>query len=218
MVSDWSFKISRKEMVGKKTYLFIKRFFDILCSFLGIILLSPVFLILALVVKCDSKGPVFFAHGRLGYKGKIIQVYKFRTMVLNAEELINELPEEQKKEFQKNFKLKNDPRITKVGKFLRKTSLDELPQLLNIFKGDLSIVGPRPIVEKEKQLYGNFGDKLLTVKPGLTGYWQINGRSDTTYEERVELDREYVKRRSLRLDFLIILKTFVEVFKGRGAE
>ncbi|SHK11196.1 Sugar transferase involved in LPS biosynthesis (colanic, teichoic acid) [Hathewaya proteolytica DSM 3090] len=199
-------------------YYFVKRLVDIVGSIVGILLLSPVFFILAIIVKLDSKGPVFFAHKRLGYRGKIIKVYKFRTMVQDAEDLIEKLPEDQKEEFKKNFKLEDDPRITKIGGFLRKTSLDELPQLLNILKGDLTIVGPRPIVEKEIELYGKYGHKLLSVKPGLTGYWQVNGRSDTTYEQRVQLDMEYIDRRNLLLDFTIILKTFVEVFRGRGAK
>lgn len=198
-------------------YFFIKRVVDIIGSLIGIIILSPVFLILGVLVKLDSKGPVFFAHKRLGYHGELIKIYKFRTMVTNAEKLLDELSPEQKEEFSKNFKLENDPRITKMGNILRKTSLDELPQLLNILKGDLTIVGPRPIIEKEIELYEKHGKKLLTVKPGLTGYWQVNGRSDTTYEERVQLDMYYIDNRSLGLDIKIIFKTFSEVFKKHGA-
>lgn len=198
-------------------YFFIKRVIDIIGSLVGIVLLSPVFLILGILVKLDSKGPVFFAHKRLGYHGELIKIYKFRTMVTNAEKLLDELSPEQKEEFSKNFKLENDPRITKIGNLLRKTSLDELPQLLNILKGDLTIVGPRPIIEKEIELYGKYGKKLLTVKPGLTGYWQVNGRSDTTYEERVQLDMYYIDHRSIGLDIKIIFKTFSEVFKKHGA-
>lgn len=199
-------------------YFFFKRAIDIIGSIVGLIILSPLFLILAIVVKMDSKGPVFFAHKRLGYNGKIIKIFKFRTMVTDAEAMIDKLPLEKKEEFKKNFKLEDDPRITKVGKFLRKTSLDELPQLVNILKGDLTIVGPRPIVKKEIELYGKYGSKLLSVKPGLTGYWQVNGRSDTTYEERVQLDMTYIDERCLLLDIKIILKTFIEVFRGRGAK
>lgn len=212
-------EIEKIKIYHKKSciYFFIKRVVDIIGSLIGIIILSPVFLILSILVKLGSKGPVFFAHKRLGYHGELIKIYKFRTMVTNAEKLLDELSPEQKEEFSKNFKLENDPRITKIGNILRKTSLDELPQLLNILKGDLTIVGPRPIIEKEIELYGKYGKKLLTVKPGLTGYWQVNGRSDTTYEERVQLDMYYIDHRSLGLDIKIIFKTFSEVFKKRGA-
>lgn len=212
-------QVSVKEEVCEKSFMynFLKRTMDIVGAVCGLILLSPVFLVLSLIVKIDSKGPVFFGHKRLGYKGKIIKVYKFRSMVTNAEELLNNLSEEQKKEFEQNFKLENDPRVTKIGDFLRRTSLDELPQLVNILKGELSIVGPRPIVEKEIELYGQYGKKLLTVKPGLTGNWQANGRSDTTYEERVQLDMDYIDNRTIWMDIMIILKTFVVVFKREGA-
>lgn len=205
------------EVKDKVIYNFLKRIMDIVGSLVGLVVLSPLFLILFILVKMDSKGPVFFSHARLGYKGKIIKIYKFRSMVINAEELLNNLTPEQKEEFEKNFKLENDPRITKMGHILRKTSLDELPQLLNILKGELSIVGPRPIVEKEIELYGQYGAKLLMVKPGLTGNWQANGRSDTTYEERVQLDMDYIDNRSIWMDIKIIFKTFIAVFKGEGA-
>lgn len=201
----------------KPIYDFIKRVIDIFGAIVGLILLSPVFIIISILIKLDSRGPVIFGHRRLGYKGKIIKVYKFRSMVTNAEELIENLPEEQKLEFYENFKLENDPRITRMGKFLRETSLDELPQLFNILIGNLTLVGPRPIVEKEIKKYGEYGEKLLLVKPGLTGYWQVNGRSNTTYEERVQLDMDYIDKRSLGLDILILLKTFGVVFEKEGA-
>jgi len=210
-----SLSINVKE--EKNVYKILKRTVDIIGSLLGLILLSPIFLILSIVVKADSPGPIFFAHKRLGYNGDLIRIYKFRTMVINAEELLNNLSPEQKEEFAKNFKLENDPRITKVGNFLRKSSLDELPQLLNILKGELSIVGPRPIVEKELKNYGIYGEKLLSVKPGLTGNWQANGRSDTTYEERVEMDMQYIDNRSIFMDIKIIFKTFSAVIKKQGA-
>lgn len=201
----------------KPVYDFFKRIFDIVCSLVALIILSPVFLIMAILVKTTSEGPVFFAHKRVGKNGKEIKIYKFRSMVTNAEELIKQFTPEQKAEYEKNFKLENDPRITKVGKFMRKTSLDELPQLLNILKGDISIVGPRPIMEVETEIYGNYRDMLLSVKPGLTGFWAANGRSDTTYTRRRAMEIYYVKNRSLWLDIKIIFKTFVSVFKGEGA-
>ncbi|WP_304032280.1 sugar transferase [Ruminococcus bromii] len=201
----------------KPVYDFFKRIFDIVCSLVALIILSPVFLIMAILVKTTSEGPAFFAHKRVGKNGKEIKIYKFRSMVTNAEELIKQFTPEQKAEYEKNFKLENDPRITKVGKFMRKTSLDELPQLLNILKGDISIVGPRPVTEVETEIYGNYRDMLLSVKPGLTGFWAANGRSDTTYTRRRAMEIYYVKNRSLWLDIKIIFKTFVSVFKGEGA-
>ena len=179
--------------LSKKIYGGVKRTFDFFISLIGIIILSPLFLIIMLAIKIDSKGPCFFIHKRIGKNGKTIGVYKFRSMVVNAEELLKKLTPEQEKEFRENFKMENDFRITKVGKILRKTSLDELPQLLNILKGDMSLVGPRPVINDELEKYGEYKDKFLSVTPGLTGYWQANGRSNTTYEERVQMDMYYMQ-------------------------
>ena len=211
-------KVTSKYVANKPVYDFVKRFADIICSAIAIILLSPFFIIISIAIKATSKGPVIFVHKRVGKNGKKIGIYKFRSMVINAEELIEKFTPEQKEEFKKNFKLKNDPRITKIGKFLRKTSLDELPQLFNILKGDLSIVGPRPIMEVETKIYGKYKDMLLSVKPGLTGFWAANGRSDTSYKRRRAMEIYYVKNRSLLFDIKIILKTAVSVFKGEGAK
>lgn len=201
----------------KPIYDFVKRVFDIVWSLIGLIVLSPVFIILSILVKTSSEGPVFFAHKRVGKGGKTIKIYKFRSMVTNAEELIKQFTPEQKAEYEKNFKLENDPRITKVGNFMRKTSLDELPQLINILKGDISIVGPRPVMDVETQIYGNYRNMLLSVKPGLTGFWAANGRSHTTYTRRRAMEIYYVKNRSVLLDLKIIFKTFISVFKREGA-
>ena len=198
-------------------YLFVKRVTDILGALIGLILLSPIFLIVAIAIKLDSKGPIIFGHTRKGLGGKDIKVYKFRTMYENSKEIYDNFTEEQKQEFYKNFKLDNDPRITKIGDFLRRSSIDELPQLINILNGSMSIVGPRPIVEKEIALYGEYAPKLFSVVPGLTGYWQANGRSDTTYQERIKMDMYYIDNRSLGLDLKIIFKTFSSVIKGEGA-
>ena len=211
-------KVTSKYVANKPVYDFVKRFADIICSAIAIILLSPFFIIISIAIKATSKGPVIFVHKRVGKNGKKIGIYKFRSMVINAEELIEIFTPEQKEEFKKNFKLENDPRITKIGKFLRKTSLDELPQLFNILKGDLSIVGPRPIMEVETKIYGKYKDMLLSVKPGLTGFWAANGRSDTSYKRRRAMEIYYVKNRSLLFDIKIILKTAVSVFKGEGAK
>ena len=207
-------KISNKSFL---VYNFFKRSFDIISASIGILFLLPLFIVLAILVKLDSKGPIFFSHKRIGKNGKIIGIYKFRSIVSNSEEIFKNFTEEQKKEFEKNFKLDDDPRITKIGGFLRKTSLDELPQLLNIIKGDMSVVGPRPIVRAEVEKYGVCADKLFSVKPGLTGFWQANGRSDTTYEERVQMDMYYIDNRSFLLDIRIILKTVISVIRKEGA-
>ena len=211
-------KYSIKKNKSKSIYRFVKRCFDVICSIIAITFFSPLFMLIAILVKLDSKGSVFFAHERLGKDGKIIKVYKFRTMVTNAQQILNDMPVDMKMEFEENFKFENDPRITKLGKFLRESSLDELPQLMNIIKGNMSIVGPRPIVVKEKQKYGNKADKLLSIKPGLTGNWQVSGRSDTTYEERIQFDMDYIDTRCFFRDIVIILKTVGVVFKRVGAK
>ena len=203
--------------IRKKIYKVVKRIADIIGGIIGLILLSPVFLILAICIKIDSKGPVIFAHKRIGKNGKEFNMYKFRSMYENAEEMIENFNEEQKIEWQENFKLDNDPRITKVGRLLRKTSLDELPQIVNIIKGDLSIIGPRPIVDEELKKYGDNKEKFLSITPGLTGYWQANGRSNTTYEERMQMELYYIDNQSLLLDIKIFFKTIVSVIKKEGA-
>lgn len=199
------------------TYLTLKRLFDIVLSVLGIIILSPVFIIISIIIKATSPGPVFFKHKRIGYLGEDLEIYKFRSMVIDADNFDKYFTPQQKKIFKDNFKLEDDPRITKIGKFLRKTSLDELPQLFNILKGQMSIVGPRPIVTDEIKKYGIYANTYFSVKPGLTGLWQVCGRSATTYEKRVLLDARYVHSLSLLNDLKIILKTFVVVITEKGA-
>ena len=200
-----------------RLYSIIKKIMDLILSLIGLILLIPVFLILAILVKLDSKGPVFYAHTRKGKNRSDIKIYKFRTMYSNSDEIFESFSDEQKEEYYKNFKLDNDPRVTKVGDFLRRTSLDEIPQLINVLKGDLSLVGPRPIVEKEICKYGQYADKLFSVIPGITGYWQSHGRSDTSYEERIEMDMYYIDNRSILLDIKIMFKTVISVIKKEGA-
>lgn len=207
--------VNTKKKYG--AYNFLKRIFDVVSASVLLVLLSPIFLVITIWVKLDSKGPAFFSHKRVGYKGEEIGIYKFRTMVSNAKEVFDNFTPEQKAEFAKNFKLDNDPRITKIGNFLRKSSLDELPQLINIIKGDMSVVGPRPVVTDELDKYGEYAEKFLSVKPGLTGFWQANGRSDTTYEERVQMDMYYIDNRSFWFDIKIIFKTIISVIKKEGA-
>ena len=203
-------------------YNFIKRTIDAIGALIGIIILIPATIIIYLARKIlkEDKGPLFYEQLRYGKNGKVFRLYKFRSMCIGADKKLKEYlenNEEARKEFQKTHKLQNDPRITKIGNFLRKTSLDELPQMINILKGDMSFVGPRPVVEKEVEEYGENKEKFLSVKPGLTGYWQVNGRSNTTYEERMEMELYYVDNCSLWLDIKIFFKTFIAVFKKEGA-
>lgn len=207
----------KKKKMNKIVYNVVKRVLDIVFSLLGMVILSPFFLLISIIIKLNSKGPVFFVHSRIGEKGKPIGIYKFRTMVENAEDLIKNFTPEQKEEFERCYKLENDPRVTKIGNFLRKTSLDELPQILNILKGELSIIGPRPIIQAELDKYGDNKEKFLSVRPGLTGYWAANGRSDTTYEERMEMELYYVDNMSFILDIKIFFKTILAVIKKEGA-
>ena len=210
-------RVKNNEKIKNKPYIYVKRGIDVILSTIALVVLSPLFLILAILIKLDSKGPVFFLHTRIGKNGKNIKIYKFRTMVTNAEELIKEFTPEQMKEYKENYKLTNDPRITKIGKFLRKTSLDELPQLINIIKGDLSIIGPRPVVKDELEKYEENIAKFLSVTPGLTGNWAANGRNNTTYEERMRLELEYVDNISLKTDIKIFFQTIFAVIKKEGA-
>jgi len=198
-------------------YKYMKRIIDIIIASVGLIVLSPLFLIIAILIKIESPGPVFFGHKRIGKNRKEFKLWKFRSMVTNAEDLIKNFTPEQMKEFKENFKLKNDPRITKVGKFLRKTSLDELPQLINIIKGDLSIIGPRPVIGEELEKYRNNTEKFLSVTPGLTGYWAANGRSNTSYEQRMQMELFYIDNMCLKMDIKVFLKTIISVVKKEGA-
>lgn len=205
----------------KPIFFFIKRCIDIILSLLGLIILSPVFLLIAILIKKEDHGNVFYKHKRIGHMNKDIYIYKFRSMTnkyKTFDEFYQTLSDEQKQEWDENFKLENDPRITKIGKFIRKTSLDELPQIINILKGDMSIIGPRPVVNDEIEKYGNQKAKFLSVKPGLTGYWAANGRSATTYEDRIKLELYYIDHCSLLLDIKIFFKTILTVLKKEGAK
>lgn len=188
------------------TYLILKRLFDIIAALVGIIILSPVLLITIAAIRMDSIGPILFFQERHGFKGKIFKMYKFRSMVVNAEQLLNDL--ESKNEVSGHmFKIKNDPRITRVGRIIRKTSIDELPQLFNVLKGDMSIVGPRPPIPREVVKYDAWQTLRLSVKPGLTGLWQVSGRNDIGFEEMVRLDLKYIRERGFWYDLKLIFKT-----------
>lgn len=201
-------------------YLGVKRAVDIILSLTGLIILSPIFLVISILVNADDGGSPFYGHERIGKNGKKIKVFKFRSMKKDAGNIENLLTPEQLVQYKTEFKIDNDPRITKVGNFLRKTSLDELPQLLNILKGDISIIGPRPIVEKETKIYGDDIAKLLSVKPGLTGYWQAYARNNATYEsgERQKMEMYYVDHFGFWMDIKIFFKTIVSVIHQEGAK
>ena len=198
-----------------------KRVFDISFAIIAILITFPLFIIIAFLVKLDG-GPIFFRHKRVGRGGKEFYLIKFRTMVPDAQQRLKKILEENedlKKEWEENFKLKNDPRITKIGFFLRKTSLDELPQFFNVLKGDMSIVGPRPVTKEElEKFYGDYIEVYEKVRPGITGYWQVESRSHVeNYRERVEQDIWYIRNCSFLLDIKIILKTILIIFTGKGA-
>mgnify|MGYP004661978213 FL=1 len=197
-------------------YEVIKRIIDIVASFTGLILLSPLILIVSMLIKLESKGEVIFKQKRVGLNGKEFYMYKFRSMVINAEELKEQL-ESQNEMSGPMFKIKDDPRITKVGKFIRKTSIDELPQLINVIKGDMSLVGPRPSLPKEVEKFEQWMMERLEVKPGLTCIWQISGRNNIDFEDWMKLDIKYVRERSLVLDFKLIFKTIFVLFGDKNA-
>lgn len=203
-------------VVARPLYEFCKRGLDLGGSFVLLVIFSPLFLALAVGVKLSSPGPILFRQKRLGRGGKTFWCYKFRTMVEDAESLLAQC-RELRARFDENYKLTEDPRITRLGSVLRRTSLDELPQLWNVFRGDMSLIGPRPIVEPELSKYGPNGRRLLEVKPGLGGLWQVSGRSNTTYAERILMDMAYVERRSFWLDVKLLIATAVVVIRGRGA-
>ena len=198
----------------------IKTIFDYVLTITGTIVISPILIVIALWIYKDSPGPVIFKHRRIGKNGKEFNCYKFRSMCVDAKEKLEQLLKtnpEAKAEWEKDFKLKNDPRITKSGAFLRKTSLDELPQIFNVLKGEMSLVGPRPIIKDEMERYGEYIDDYLMVKPGITGMWQVSGRSDTGYKERVQLDSWYVRNWSVWLDVMLLWRTMKIVVQRKGA-
>lgn len=199
-----------------------KRLFDILFSLSVLILFAPVYLLLAFLIALSSSGPIFYVQERVGKNRKKFYCLKFRTMVENADDILLEIMENSphlRQEFEDNFKLKKDPRITWIGRFLRMTSLDEFPQFWNVLKGDMSVVGPRPLVEEELPRYGRHINKILTIRPGITGLWQVSGRNDIPYPRRVQIDLYYANDKNLWMDMWILFKTIgVVIFpKNNGA-
>lgn len=209
--------IEKNEIDSKRIYFFIKRTFDIFGSAIGLIVLSPIFLVVGIMIKKeDSGGPIFFSQDKVGKNGIIFKMYKFRSMCVDAEEKLASLLEKNEVDGAM-FKMKNDPRITKVGKFIRKTSIDELPQLFNVLKGEMSLVGPRPPLIREVEKYTNYDKQRLYVKPGCTGLWQVSGRNHVGFDEMVDLDISYIKSMGIIQDIKIILKTFLVVLRPNGA-
>lgn len=201
----------------KPIYDFFKRIFDVFGSFVLIILLSWLLLIIGILVKCTSKGPMIYKSKRVGKNGKEFTFYKFRSMRVGAEQELESLLS-QNEMGGITFKMKNDPRITKFGKFLRKTSLDELPQLFNILNGSMSFVGQRPALPREVEQYNKYQKQRLLVKQGLTCIWQCSGRSNTAFDEQIEMDLTYIKKRGFFFDIWLLIKTFFAVLFGKGAE
>jgi exopolysaccharide biosynthesis polyprenyl glycosylphosphotransferase len=209
-------KLAIWDLTVRMSY-FIKRGSDLLFSFTLIVILSPVYLFTAILIKLDSSGPVIFKQTRVGKNGRHFDFYKFRSMRIDAEKIKQELVQENESEDGVIFKMKKDPRITRVGRFIRKFSVDELPQLFNVLVGDMSLVGPRPPLPSEVAEYTLEERKRLHITPGITCIWQVSGRSDIPFKQQVELDKEYIKSRSLWKDILILLKTIPAVLTGKGA-
>ena len=199
----------------------IKTAFDYILTLVGAVFISPLFFYIAYRIKKEDPGPVFFAHTRIGKDGKPFPCYKFRSMVVNSQEMLQKYLVKNpaaREEWERDFKLKDDPRVTPIGKFLRSTSLDELPQIFNVLRGEMSLVGPRPVIQEElDKYYGETAKLYCTVKPGITGLWQVSGRSDIGYDERVALDATYIKYRSMWGDIVILWKTIGVVLMKKGA-
>lgn len=208
-------------MKKKYFYKFVKRTFDIICSLIGVILLLPLTIIVKLcyIFTGDFK-PIIYTQDRIGKDGKHFSLFKYRSMVWDADEKLKEVLKDPKlkKEYQKYKKLEHDPRVTKVGKFLRRISLDEFPQFLNVFAGHMSLIGPRPYLPSEKKFMGKYYDEIIKCKPGITGLWQVNGRSDTTFYERLVIEKQYIEEYGLWLDIKIFFKTFSAVIARKGAK
>jgi len=213
----WEGQVDAKYQQSRHIYRSIKRIFDLVASFIGLILLSPLFLVVAIAIKVeDPEGPIFYSQTRLGKRQEPFEMYKFRSMVLDADKLKNKLLDKNEVEGAM-FKMKNDPRVTKVGKIIRKYSIDELPQLLNVLTGEMSLVGPRPPLPNEVKKYSSYDKQRLTVKPGCTGLWQISGRNDVGFEEMVRLDLDYINHRTAGYDVFILIKTIGVFLFPNGA-
>jgi undecaprenyl-phosphate galactose phosphotransferase len=218
---EQAFALEIQNNLAKPLNVFIKQCFDFIVGSLFVLLLFFPIVIISILIRLDSPGPAIFSQYRIGRKGRLFRCYKFRTMFKDAEEKLQDLlgnNENMRKEWEQSWKIKDDPRITKVGKFLRKTSLDELPQLINVLRGEMSIVGPRPVIQEEiDKYYRDSAELCFSMPPGITGLWQVSGRSNTNYDYRIALDSWYVRNWNLWLDFVILFKTVKVVVKREGA-
>ena len=209
-------------MIHKKIYLMFKRLSDIIFGLIGTIIVIPLAIIIKVIsLVCGDTESIFFKQERIGKNGKLFKMYKFRSMVVNADKVLFDLldnNEELREEYALNKKLKNDPRITRIGKILRKTSLDEIPQFINVLKGDMSLIGNRPYLPREKKDMGKYYKDIIKSKPGITGYWQTSGRENSTFKQRLKLESFYSNNMNLIMDVKIFFKTFGAVFHGHGAE
>lgn len=213
---------TKSQYVSNIIYQGIKRCFDIICSLIGCLFLLPIIGLVKIAYLLDGdKEKIIFTQNRIGLNGKEFKFYKFRSMVPNADEILFETLKKDKKlreEYDRNKKLENDPRITRVGQFIRKTSIDELPQLINILKGDMAVIGNRPYLPREKEDMGEYYDEVIKTKPGLTGYWQVSGRSNTTFQDRLRLEKFYSNNCNLKMDIKIFFKTFGVVLLKKGSK
>lgn len=220
MMEEQAVVLRVQNNLARKSNRIIKRIFDIVVTICGGVFILPFMLFIAVIIYLDSEGPIIYKQKRIGQNGKEFNFYKFRSMVKNADTILEEYlntHESEKIEWQKNFKLKNDPRVTKIGRIIRKTSIDELPQLWNVLIGDMSLVGPRPLLPNEVERYNSYIEDYKLVLPGLTGVWQVSGRSDTTFEQRVIMDSWYIHNWSIWIDIVYLLKTVLAVVKSKGA-
>ncbi len=216
MVENKKVLIDEQAQNQRYVYRFFKRMLDIIASVIGLIVLSPVFLIVSLAIKAEDRGPIFYSQVRLGKGQRPFKMYKFRSMIVDADKKLEKLLKQNEVEGAM-FKMKEDPRITRVGRFTRKHSLDELPQLLNVLAGDMSLVGPRPPLEREVADYSEHDKQRLIVKPGCTGLWQVTARNDVDFSGMVDLDLQYIEKSGLMFDVIILFKTIGIVFKPNGA-
>ena len=211
MTENIDIELNQEKVNGQYGYRILKRSFDIIASAIGLVVLRPVFLAVAIAIKCDDGGPVFYDQIRIGKNGKKFKMYKFRSMRVIAEDEIEKLQEHSEVDGAM-FKMKDDPRVTRVGKFIRKTSIDEFPQLLNVLLGQMSIVGPRPPLPRDVADYTQYDKQRLYVKPGCTGLWQVTARNSVGFQEMVNIDLDYIQRRSIWLDLKIMFKTVKVIF------
>ena len=210
-----------KSKIKKACYFSIKRFCDIIVGIIGMIVMIPLTLVIKIIsILSGDFHSIFFKQQRIGKNGKLFTMYKFRTMVPNADEMLKQLMKTDKKfreEYSINKKVKNDPRITKIGRIIRKMSIDEIPQFINVFKGNMSLIGNRPYLPREKEDMGSYYNEIVKTKPGITGYWQVSGKEHSSFEERLKLESEYSKRQGFKLDIKIFFKTFGAIVHGHGA-